>query len=233
MSTTNREKRKQAKRKARERSKARTTTKAVTSSPAARFFGWDPEYHAAQDHETRRGLDQIYREALLDRDEAEYPDLYRKLAARLSKDSPTTYLRFGRIPPGGRSRIWGPGGGSHEKGASVFAGRFTGDGHYLLDLDNTLQRTLVLMAAEKKAYFVRGRRVGRGINGEPVLRDVDYTEPIPDDCLILTKTPSRELEEWNERAFGGRLEDVPELARYFGKAAAEELLEGTDERRAS
>lgn len=179
------------------------------------FFGWDAQYYLAQDYETRLGLDGCYREALLDRDAARYPDLYRKLAAGLSKDSPTTYLRFGRIPPGGRSRIAGPAPTSHEKGASVFAGRFTEDGHYLLSLDNTLQYTLTLMVVEKKAYFVRGRRVGRGINGEPLLRDVDYTEPIPDDCLILTRTPSRALEDWNARAFGNRLEDVPELSRYF------------------
>lgn len=102
---------------------------------------------------------------------------------------------------------------------SVFAGRFTEDGHYLLNLDNTLQYSLVLMVAEKKAWFVRGRFVGRGVNAEPLLRGVDYTEPIPDDCLVLTRTPSRAVEEWNARAFGPRLEDVPELSRYFGEEA--------------
>jgi len=95
--------------------------------------------------------------------------------------------------------------------------RRTVEGHYLLNLDNPLQVTLTTMIAlsGRPAYLFGGRVCGRGTSGEPILRDVDYVEPLPDDCLVATKTPSLIVEDWNERRLGARLEDVPELSRYF------------------
>ena len=220
MSQTNREKRKEAKRKTRERARARGRAAVAKEKPgtpaAARFFEWPASYYLAQDAATQRGLDLLHREAILDRGAAGYPDLYEALAAGLPKDAPTAYVRFGDLPPDERSQIWGPAGSTHEEGVSVFAARETADGHYLLDLDNSLQHVLTAMAedGQRPAYVARGRGVGRGTNGEPLLRDVDL-EPLPDGALVITKTPSLILEDWNAERFGAPLEDVPELARYF------------------
>ena len=224
MSTTNKQKRREAKKKAREqqaRGRARARGRAAAAkerpvvSAAVRFFGRRSR-NIIPDPETQREMEHARVAALRDRDAASYPGLYRALAAGVSKDAPKAYIRFGDLPPDERSRIWGPARTTHERGVSVFAARKTPDGHYILDLDNALQHTLTAFVVEgqRPAYVARGRGAGRGINREPLLRDVDL-EPLPDDALVVTKTPSLVLEEWNADRFGAGLEDVPGLSRYF------------------
>ena len=218
MSATNREKRKRAKRKARERKKAPPPSPGMR---AARFFKWDAAYYESVSAWERRELMRIYDEALEDRRNARRPDLYDALkAGGWAVEPRRTYLRFGDAPADGKSMRWGPtnANGRYERGVSVFSARTTSEGHVLLNLDNPLQFTLTSMIAlsGRPAYLLRGRVCGKGTSGEPLLRDVDYLEPLPNDCLVATKTPSRIVEGWNERRIGGPLEDL--IAHHEARA---------------
>ena len=202
VSTTNREKRKQAKRKARERSHG--WKQAPTLSPgrrAAQFFGWGEERYQRFPGELLPTLLLGHKAALTDRRRAQIPNLYDELAAvGWAEESGQAFLRFGDVPPGERSGKYGPGGEieKREEGVSVFPTRITAAGHSLLNLDNSLQyHLLFLISVGAPAYLLRGRVVGRGSAGEPLLRDVNYTEPLPSRSLVATKTPSEIVESWN------------------------------------
>jgi len=120
VSTTNKEKRKQAKRKARERAKKKATP--PPGIEAARFFKWGRTYYESVSAWERRELMRIYGEAFADRRNARHPDLYDALkAGGFAVEPRRTYLRFGDAPDGGRSQRWGPTApnGKHERGVSV------------------------------------------------------------------------------------------------------------------
>ena len=131
---------------------------------------------------------------------------HRGLAQRLVEAglvAVEVYLRMGEPPGRGPSRsIFG----YDEEGVSVFAGNKTVHGHYVLQLPNwALRADLIRFSSEdeaREAYFVRGRRVGTGSDGEPLLDEVWEVEPVPPPALVAVAPPSRALEEWNIRRGG-------------------------------
>ncbi|NLX48398.1 MAG: hypothetical protein GXY82_00700 [Methanospirillum sp.] len=98
------------------------------------------------------------------------------------------YVRYGRIPKGGRSL-------NHatrelEKGTSVYSGKFDPETG-LFDIADTLGtgQFQVLEAAGKTPYLVRGEKIGTGSDGEPVLKDAYATHQlkVTADGLAIVK----------------------------------------------
>jgi hypothetical protein len=176
---------------------------------AARFFG---QSAVGAPPWALDACQQMYFEALEDRRGARKPALYDTLAVAGLHPS-QLYLRFGRVPANERSMRTGPEGpfegpfgspGRLEDGVSVFEARITWEGHCLLDLDNWFQCLFTLLMAESRrsAYLLWGDVVGRGLGGEPLLRNITWTQPLHPASLVATKTPSRIVEDWNTRRQG-------------------------------
>ena len=153
--------------------------------------------------------------------EAEYPGLARRLALDgFERAKKPVYLRFGDLPAGGRSTMEVE--GLREGGVSVFAGRRTKGGHYVISTtswEQTLEFSRLCGGEDRPAFFVKGQRCGRGGANEPLLRNVSWVEPVPDDCVVAVPCGSYSLDLWNIKRFGAELDEVPALARFFTEEA--------------
>jgi len=215
VSTANREKRKQAKRKTREKKRngerhRKSKAFAVVSAGGADAFaatdsiaqGWlglgDRWYedHAVED--VKEGEKAL----LLDYQNANMPNLYYTLAAE-GVYEPEVFLRFGEMPASGRSAkyknsrtIRG-----YEEGVSCFPACRTRGGHVLLDLGSRLHSQLLALMglSGRAAYLIGGDIVGSGGDGEPVLRGAYYREILQPLHFVATKTPSWTVEAWNAK----------------------------------
>ena len=85
------------------------------------------------------------------------------------------YVRFGDIPEGERS--YNSTDECYEDGVSVYAAEIESvpaesdaDGMFVPVGNKTLQ---IIMLAQRDTYLVTGERVGTGVDGEPLLRDVE------------------------------------------------------------
>jgi hypothetical protein len=85
------------------------------------------------------------------------------------------YVRFGDIPDDERS--WNATDDCYEDGVSVYAAQIESvpaesdaNGMFVPVGSKTLQ---ILMLAQRDTYLVTGDRVGTGVDGEPLLRDVE------------------------------------------------------------
>jgi len=150
--------------------------------------------------------------------DALYPDLARRLAKvdGWAKTKKPVYLRFGELSEGKRS--WASVEGIWEEGVSVFSGRLTRGGHFIISTTSFEQSMDFMRLCEEEdrdAYLLRGKRAGRGSAGEPLLGSIGSVEPVPEGCLVAVACGSLSLDQWNIRRFDGLLEEVPELARYF------------------
>ena len=161
--------------------------------------------------------EQVRQAMEYDRRAALYPGLARLLArvGFTSKRGP--FFRFGEPPKGGRSHIVHD---RYERGVSVFGGRRTRDGHFIIRLADPDMRVIILAAIEegRPGYFVWGKRAGRGASTEPLVK-VSRAEPIPDSCVVALEGDSRALDGWNLRRVG-LLEEVPNLRGYFEEQGA-------------
>lgn len=98
----------------------------------------------------------------------------------------TKYLRFGDIPENGKSRIWrGEECVGEEEGVSVYEIKFDKDKHISICLPFPFHRdTLDTLTALTKydnrpCYIVTGEYVGKGIDGEPLISNVQIEEEFP------------------------------------------------------
>jgi hypothetical protein len=146
----------------------------------------------------------LERELRKDRAYADYPGLGREVARAGFVDE-TVYLRFGDLPETRRS--WRGGTPYWEKGISVFAGNLTHDGNYVLRISTTGLHWGVIACCsveDRPAYFVRGKqlrgnRSSRGACGEPLLKRIHSTRPVPQDAVIAADVDSFALEDWGRR----------------------------------
>ena len=83
--------------------------------------------------------------------------------------SESCYLRFGHLPPGGRSYAYtfdpvtGEQGGYFENGVGVFKAFRTPDDEHLVDLEYKVHLATVYVRTRKRpAYLVGGKVVGHG-----------------------------------------------------------------------
>lgn len=93
------------------------------------------------------------------------------------------YIRFGDIPEDERS--YNHTDECYEDGVSVYAAEIESvpagsdaAGMFVPVGSKTLQ---ILMLAQRDTYLVRGERVGTGVDGEPVLRDVEIVADLERD----------------------------------------------------
>ena len=157
-----------------------------------------------------------------------------QLAAVLSRAGfveETIYLRFGEVPAGGRSvGNWEiPCMGTfYEAGVSCFRGRKTRQGHYVLEADNLrLKADLVRSAVNhRRPFFLRGRVVGSGQSGEPLLdaRTIS-ADPVPADSIVAVEPMSSVLEYWNASRYGEFPDQHPD---YLALLGASPTGEGAD-----
>jgi len=79
------------------------------------------------------------------------------------------YIRFGRLPRGGRSRNHAT--GSSEQGISCYSARLAANGTIILAGDGLSGAAIMAAAGQYDDYaiLVSGRRVGTGSDGEPLI----------------------------------------------------------------
>lgn len=175
---------------------------------SSEFFGFGSMGFAAE--HWRWALDEGRLMVERDRREACHDKLAEKIAeAGYAAVSP--YLRFGEPPADSRSTTYYN--EESEIGISVFLGRMTLDGHYVVRLSNQLHMNLLwFLSEDREAYFVRGPLGGTGSSGEPLLGTVRSIEPVPDETIIASTPASGALEIFNVRRGGAWLEErVPGL----------------------
>lgn len=97
--------------------------------------------------------------------------------------SDDVYIRFGDIPEDERS--YNHTDDCHEDGVSVYAAEVESvpaasdaAGMFVPVGSKTLQ---ILMLAQRDTYLVTGDEVGHGVDGEPLLRDVDVIDELEGD----------------------------------------------------
>jgi hypothetical protein len=94
----------------------------------------------------------------------------RQAEAEAWRGAKPCYLRFGRPPQGGRSRNHRD--GLLEAGVSVYRGAIRADGQVrFLMADGALGTYGSFAASSDPLYIVRGRELGVGSDGEPLLAD--------------------------------------------------------------
>ena len=96
-----------------------------------------------------------------------YEDEKRKEAEEKYKDAEKIYIRFGDLPPNGKSmdhrdKIY-------EAGVSVFEAELAKDGSYRIIPTNYNQVETLHGVKHRKAYRIFGEVVGKGGDGEPVV----------------------------------------------------------------
>ncbi|MDP8951168.1 MAG: hypothetical protein M3N18_02830 [Actinomycetota bacterium] len=97
------------------------------------------------------------------------------------------YLRFGDLPPEGRSRCQITGAG--EEGVSVFRAYEVGGGSYLVDLEENTVLAAHFLGFERSGrpvFVVAGEEVGTGQAGEPLLANISSYGPVPPDSTVGT-----------------------------------------------
>jgi len=77
------------------------------------------------------------------------------------------YIRFGDLPPGGKS--YNHATGDYEDGVSVYRGKLYHDGSWAVDIG--INQGAWCLFSDRPVYLVSGREVGIGSDGEPVLAD--------------------------------------------------------------
>ena len=91
----------------------------------------------------------------------------RSLAADKWRAAKPCYVRYGRLPAGGRSRNYAD--GTLEAGVSVFRGQRLPSGEARA-LPNSAQEVgTYLHLRDRQLYIVTGQEIGTGSDGEPVL----------------------------------------------------------------
>jgi len=131
-------------------------------------------------------------------------------AARAEGEAKRVYLRFGDLPPGGRSRVDGLA-NWREAGVSVYPGHGREDGAYvtldfrglLFGLDTRYLATLLW--GGRPLYIVEGQQVGVGNMGEPVLADARIVGEVrPEEVRTLPDSARfrQVLQLWRARLRG-------------------------------
>lgn len=88
-------------------------------------------------------------------------------AERERKYTEKGYVRFGKIPKGGKSYNYRD--NFYEQGVSVFNAMFSADGDYIIKPQNGVQLFGMYEYKNRPAYRVFGKEIGVGSDGEPVL----------------------------------------------------------------
>lgn len=101
--------------------------------------------------------------AIVERHEA--AKIMRQRAAKFAAGSPC-YIRFGKLPKGGRSRNHIT--GELEAGVSVYPAAKVSDG-YIVDMRGIDAGSGLFIVQGRDAYLVTGDVVGMGSDGEPLL----------------------------------------------------------------
>lgn len=133
---------------------------------------------------------------------------YKNCRAGPNREDPL-YLRFGDLPEDGRSLIV-PFLGFREVAASVYRGRRIEDASYCIDLRQLLmgvesRQLRLFLYQERPLFVVRGREVGFGGTGEPILVDAQVIEEVSPNALeVLPRLPKSEaaLTWWRAKMSG-------------------------------
>jgi len=113
-------------------------------------------------------------------------DTEEKLHNKKWEKAKDVYIRFGNIPEGGRSKDWSS--GNWEKGVSVFKGKILPSGE-LLVLPSTNQQLGSLVTMNDRPMFViKGKEIGTGADGEPVLSQAKAIKPKDAAKQMFTKS---------------------------------------------
>lgn len=106
------------------------------------------------------------------------------------------YIRFGEIPPGEKSQEYfrdAP--VKYLAGVSVYDAKLQ-NGKYHIVLPNPCNECTIdtihgllldtIVSKSRRAYLVTGKLVGRGTDGEPLIRDINVIEDITEQFAFLT-----------------------------------------------
>lgn len=95
--------------------------------------------------------------------------IQKQLISTALKEGIPVYIRFGKLPEGGRSRNYRD--NVLESGVSVYEARKMPDSSYIAFLSGVDQVSASLITTRDDIYEVEGSESGRGADGEPVLLD--------------------------------------------------------------
>ncbi len=116
----------------------------------------------------------------------------------LPKDWKPCFVRFGGMPPGGRSYNWDA--SAYERGLGVFKAYETPQrepAEYVLDFEHMVGLAGTFFRIRNRpAYLARGREVARGGSNSPVLIEAQL-EPLAQNTVVR---PMVALPEWFERS---------------------------------
>jgi hypothetical protein len=156
-----------------------------------------PELAESEDEKIRKALIEVVKESseILEKKNQE------RMIAWLEKqgEQKPLYIRFGDMPSNGKSKIYG---GEDEEigeedGVSVYPA-FEADGNIVLGLTLPITKTTLytqqhlLEYDDRPCYLVSGDRVGKGTDGEPLIRNVSVIKRL-DNYRI--KEPANEPEQ--------------------------------------
>jgi hypothetical protein len=83
-------------------------------------------------------------------------------------DVETVYMRFGKSPKEGYSFNYMD--NEKEKGVSVYEAKIADDGSFRIVNANHLMEATYLQVQERPIYVLSGKEIGRGADGEPVIK---------------------------------------------------------------
>jgi hypothetical protein len=108
-------------------------------------------------------------------EEAAWEARRQEILNRAEKEGRPCYIRYGRLPKGGRS--YNHRDNYYEAGVSVYHGYAMPDG-YILKLSGTDAVSALFIVHGRTAYEVTGQAVGIGSDGEPLLANARLVKPI-------------------------------------------------------
>jgi hypothetical protein len=99
------------------------------------------------------------------------------------------FVRYGRLPPGGKSRNYRD--NLNESGVSVFRGTISPNGEVEVQPKHTYEAGTLLMGDMKSRplYVVKGKEIGVGSDGEPILSNAKIFDPIKYAQEAFKNTP--------------------------------------------
>lgn len=194
-----------------------------------------PELRESEDERIRKTLIELVRQSSEVLDEQNQNNMIAWLEKRDNSDK-SLYIRFGDIPTNGKSKVYnGEIEIGIEEGISVYPAFEDKEGNIILGLNLPITKTSLhtqqhlLEYDNRPCYLVTGDYVGKGTDGEPLIKNVRIIKEIKpyrikqdkeNNTYIINNTPNCGISVYNEELKDSADERIRKmLIEFFGKGA--------------